>query len=86
METSLRKMGNSTGIIVPKAMLDELGLSSGSKVDLRVVDGKFVGEPIKRKVREGWEEDAREIAALGMTAEEREWVEFEDPIDGDWTW
>jgi antitoxin MazE len=86
METALRKMGNSTGLIVPKVILDELGLSSGSKIDVRVIDGKFVGEPVKRKVREGWEEDAKRIGALGLTTEEREWLDFDDPIDGEWTW
>ena len=81
MQTSLRKMGNSTGMILPKAILDELGLASGAKVDLRVEHGKVVAEPVKRKVREGWEEDAKRIGALGLTEEERDWLEFDDPIE-----
>lgn len=83
MQTSLRKMGNSTGMIVPKAMLDELGLASGSKVDLRVVDGKFVAEPIKRKVREGWEEAAKRIGAQGLSQDDLDWLEFDDAIEDD---
>ena len=71
---------------MPKVMLDELGLASGSKVDLRVIDGKFVGEPVKRKVREGWEEDAKRIGALEMTEEERDWLELDEPVTGEWEW
>ncbi len=79
-------MGNSTGIIVPKIILDELGLSSGSKIDLRIVDGKFVGEPVARKVREGWEEAARIIGAMPLTTVEKEWLEMPDEPGEDWIW
>lgn len=82
-QTTLRKMGNSTGLILPKAMLDQLGLASGAKIDLRVENGEVIARPVKRKVREGWEEAAREIGAAGLTEEEREWLEFDDPIEGD---
>ena len=83
MQTSLRKMGNSTGMIVPKTMLDQLGLVTGAKVEVRVEDGKFIAEPVKRKVREGWEEAAKRIGAAGLTQEEREWLEFDDGIIDD---
>lgn len=76
-------MGNSTGMILPKAILDQLGLKTGAKVDLRVEDGEVIARPVARKVREGWEEDAKRIGALGLTEEEREWLEFDDPIEGD---
>jgi antitoxin MazE len=83
LQTTLRKMGNSTGMILPKAILDELGLSSGTKVELRVEDGKVIAEPVKRKVREGWDEDAARIGALHPPEEERDWLEFDDPIERD---
>jgi antitoxin MazE len=86
MQTSLRKMGNSTGMIIPKAMLDELGLASGAKVDLRVVDGEVVMRPAKRVVREGWEEAARAIGADGLSREELDWLEFDGPIEGESNW
>lgn len=90
LQSTLRKMGNSTGMILPKAILDQLGLVCGAKVELRVVDGAVVAEPVKRKVREGWEEDAKRIGAAGLTEEEREWLEFDDgiiddsPIPAEW--
>ncbi|HKX77058.1 MAG TPA: AbrB/MazE/SpoVT family DNA-binding domain-containing protein [Novosphingobium sp.] len=83
LRTTLRKMGNSTGLILPKPILDQLGLSSGAKMELRLEDGKVIVAPVKRKVREGWEEAAKLIGAEGLTDEEREWLEFDDPVDGD---
>lgn len=83
IQSTLRKMGNSTGMILPKAILDQLGLNCGSKVELRVEDGEVIARPAKRKVREGWEEDAKRIGAAGLTEEERDWLEFDDPIVDD---
>jgi antitoxin MazE len=83
MRTTLRKIGNSMGMIVPKALLTEIGVAAGTPIELRVENGKLVGDPV-RKVREGWAEAA---AALGEpTEEERDWLEFDEPIDGEWKW
>jgi antitoxin MazE len=86
MQTSLRKMGNSTGAIIPKSILDQLKLPLGAKIDVRLEDGKVILEPVKRQVREGWEEDAKRIGSLPLTDEEREWLEFDEPVPGDWEW
>jgi antitoxin MazE len=83
LQTTLRKMGNSTGMIVPKAILDQLGLASGAKIALRVEDGKVIAEPVQPNVREGWEDAARRIGGEPLTQEEREWSEFDDGIAGD---
>ena len=85
MQTSLRKMGNSVGMIVPKAVLQEIGLSVGAPMDVRVEDGKVVATPV-RKVREGWAEDSERVAAAGLTEEEAEWMAFGNDDDGELTW
>lgn len=85
MQTTLRKMGNSTDLIIPKAVLAELGLTQGTKMKVRVEDGKVVAEPV-RKVREGWEEDAKIIGALAQTEDEREWLDAPLDPDFDWKW
>ena len=79
-------MGNSTGMILPKAILDQLGLACGAKVDLRVEDGEVIAKPVKRKVREGWEEAARVIGAEPLTEEEQEWLDMPNDFDGEWVW
>lgn len=86
LQTTLRKMGNSTGMILPKPILDELGLASGAKVELRVEDGEVIARPVKRKVREGWEEAAREIGAQPLTEEELDWLNMPNDFDDEWEW
>ncbi len=63
-------MGNSTGMIVPKVILDQLGLTSGAKIDLRVENGEVIARPASQEVRKGWEDDAKRIGAAELTREE----------------
>jgi antitoxin ChpS len=45
MELSIRKLGNSAGIILPSALLRALNLSVGSTVNAEQVKGKLVLTP-----------------------------------------
>ena len=85
MQTALRKMGNSTGMILPKPILKELGVESGTSMDVIVENGRVIATPVKRKVREGWAEAAVIVGAEPLTEEEREWLDFDDDIE-EWTW
>jgi antitoxin MazE len=85
MQTALRKIGNSTGMILPKPILKELGVESGAAMEVVVENGRVIATPVKRKVREGWEEAAKRVGAEPLTEEEREWLEFDDDIE-EWTW
>jgi antitoxin MazE len=85
MLTALRKMGNSTGMILPKAILKALGVSSGTAMELRVEKGVVLARPITT-VRAGWAEDAALIGALEPTEEERAWADGALEDDGDWEW
>lgn len=49
-ELRISKWGNSLGIRLPKAVMDELGLKPGETVNLTVKDGKGVIEP-KRQTK-----------------------------------
>ena len=88
MQTALRKMGNSTGLVVPKAMLAQLGLSSGARMNLSVEDGRIVASAVEADPRAGWEEAAARIGKL--TDEEREWLDASAAdmaeMADDWTW
>lgn len=44
-ELRISRWGNSSGIRLPKAVMDELGLKPGDTVNLTVKDGKGVIEP-----------------------------------------
>lgn len=39
MNVTIRKIGNSEGVIIPKEVLQRLGLSSGDSLELRETEG-----------------------------------------------
>lgn len=41
MNITIRKIGNSEGVIIPKEVLQRLGLSSGDSLELRENDGSI---------------------------------------------
>lgn len=86
MQISLRKIGNSTGMILPGAILGEIGVTTGSAMDLRVEDGKLIVTPIKRNPREGWAEAAAAIAAAEEDPDEAAWTAFGNDGDDALTW
>ncbi len=84
MRTAIRKMGNSSGVIIPKAILAELKVAAGDAVDMRAENGKVLIEPIRKTLREGWAEDAKRIAA--EEAVDTEWLEFPNDADEALAW
>jgi antitoxin MazE len=82
MRTALRKMGNSTGVIVPKAVLTELGAGIGAIFDVRVEDGRLV---LSRAdgLRAGWAEAAETLAEDDDAAE---WRGFGNDDDARLEW
>lgn len=78
-------MGNSTGLILPKAVLQEMGVAVGTPMEVRVEGGKVVATPC-RHPREGWADDAERIGAEPLTEEERDWMAFGNDGDGELAW
>ena len=66
MKVSIRKMGNAQGILIPKPILKQLGLIDAAELQ---VNGNVIEiRPLKRKPREGWEQDSQRLAATGDDA------------------
>ena len=84
MRSALRRMGNSTGMIVPTAILREAGLASGAQLDVSVDAGRIVATPVVLPLRAGWSDDAMALALV--TAEEAEWLGVSNAGDADLTW
>ena len=84
MLTALRKMGNSTAMIVPKPLLEELGAACGTAMNVRVEGGSLIATP-QRKVREGWAEAAAAIADED-DPELEDWLAFGNEADDEWVW
>ena len=82
MQTSLRKMGNSTGLIVPRAILGEIGVTTGAAMDLRVEDGKLIATPVARSPRDGWGAAAQTIG----DDDEADWRGFANEGDAELVW
>jgi antitoxin MazE len=82
MRASLRPIGNSQGIIIPKPLLTQLGLSD--EVEMSVERDAIVLRKPRRAVREGWAEAGRAIAEAsdgGLV-----WPEFGNAGDDELVW
>lgn len=84
MQTSLRKLGNSAGVIIPKSVLNELGLSPGDAMDMRLEKGRLVLVPNRPARRAGWADASRAIAGSGEDA--LAWPEFGNAGDVELKW
>lgn len=49
METSIRKLGNSAGLILPAPLLKSLNLTIGQQFEIEKEDGRLVLTPKARK-------------------------------------
>lgn len=52
MRVSIVPIGNSRGIRIPKAVLEQCGLNK--EAEMEVQDNKVIIKPLKKKTREGW--------------------------------
>jgi antitoxin MazE len=84
MQTAVRKLGNSAGVIIPKSVLAELGLSAGDAVHIRLEDGHLILEPVRRPRRAGWADASRALVA--MKDDSLVWPEFGNAGDADLKW
>ncbi len=82
MRVSIRTMGNSKGILIPKPILEQTGLLDVA--DLQVNNGVIEIRPIQRNPREGWAADSQRIAQAGDDA--LVWPEFANADDKDLQW
>ena len=76
MRTTLRKIGNSRGVLIPAALLAECGIAD--EINLRVEGTKIVIEPL-RPTRAGWfdgyrpQDDVAPLEHLSPDADSGEW-------------
>jgi antitoxin MazE len=66
MKSHVRKVGNSHGVIIPKPLLDEIGVKTGDVVNLKInKKGRLVMSPVRTEARSGWSADSRRLAEAG---------------------
>jgi antitoxin component of MazEF toxin-antitoxin module len=74
MQTNIRKWGNSSGAIIPAAVLAKAGFSQGDTVDIEAVDGQIV---IKQAMPAYSLDDLLKACpreAMVLDDEDREWL------------
>lgn len=84
MRTQVRRMGNSSGVIIPKSILAQLGLAAGDNLDLVLENGRVVLTPQKEHPRAGWAEASRSLVEAGDDG--LAWPEFSNAGDADLRW
>ena len=62
LHVSIRQIGNSQGIVIPKPLLTQLGLSGEAGAEITVEGDALVLRRPANRVRAGWAEAARQIA------------------------
>jgi antitoxin MazE len=84
MKTTIVRIGNSRGVRIPKALLEQSGLSG--EVELNAEAGALVIRPA-RKPREGWAEAFAEMARQGDDALVDDLSSIQSAWDRDeWEW
>lgn len=83
MRTTLRKVGNSRGVLIPAALLAECRIEGA--VDLTVEEGRLIITPIKAP-RAGWAEAAAQIATREDEDDALWPATFPEEEGGEWEW
>jgi len=65
VHVSIRQIGNSQGVVIPKPVLAQLGLDSKVGAEMMIKDGALVLRRPASPARTGWAEAARRIAEAG---------------------
>jgi antitoxin MazE len=82
MKITIRRMGNSQGVIIPKPVLAQAGLET--EAVLSIEKGAIVLRKPAASSREGWAEASKRIASAGDDA--LVWPEFGNEADKDLKW
>ena len=65
VHVTIRQIGNSQGVVIPKPVLAQLGLDAKAVVEMTIEDGSLVLRRPASPARAGWAEAARRIAQAG---------------------
>ena len=79
MQTNLRKVGGSVMLAVSPAFLEELGITSGSIVDVALREGRLVVKPISKPKYTLANLLTQCDAKAKMSKEDQRWLEL-DPV------
>ena len=87
MLTSMRKIGNSRGVLIPAAFLVSCQIED--QVDMQLQDGQIVIKPVRSKLRHGWFDDVvapSKANSVQEVLEARDWSDAPVADDSEWVW
>jgi antitoxin MazE len=84
MHVSIRQIGNSQGVVIPKPILAQLGVDPKAGVEMTIEDDALVLRRPASPARTGWAEAARSIAEAGD--DELVMGEFGNADDSELVW
>jgi antitoxin MazE len=79
MRAVVRRLGNSSGVIIPKSLLRDLGMAEGDPIEMTLEAGRIVLVPVKRRARAGWAEAS--LALVDACEDALVWPEFGNAED-----
>ena len=82
LPVTVRRIGNSLGIVIPKPVLAQVGLSE--RAELTVERGAIVLRKLRKAARSGWAEAAQSVAIKGE--DELLMGEFQNAADLELEW
>jgi len=84
LNVTVRRIGNSQGVVIPKPFLLQAGLAG--EAEMAVERGAIVLRKPRKRVREGWAAAARAIAGAGAGEDELLMGEFSNAGDSELAW
>ena len=82
---NLVRIGNSLGIRIPKALIEQAHLE-GKELEFQIVKDGLLVSPSK-KPREGWKEAIEaSLTAHGKEPQDSEWLDASLTSDEEWEW
>lgn len=85
MLTTIRKVGNSRGVLIPAAFLASCQIED--QVDMQLQDGQIVIKPVKRKQRDGWfGPPVADAVLVQEVAQAQVWDAAPVADDTEWVW
>ncbi|MBW2099303.1 MAG: AbrB/MazE/SpoVT family DNA-binding domain-containing protein [Deltaproteobacteria bacterium] len=82
---TLIRIGNSQGIRIPKAIIEQAQLS-GKELEFKIVDDGLLIQPVK-KPRQGWKKKFEKVLSSKEGNEiDKEWLDAPLVEDQEWEW
>jgi len=83
--TTLIRIGNSQGVRIPKAIIEQAQLED-KELEFKVIDDGLLIQP-RKKPRDGWKEQFDQTRqSRSMEASDQEWLDAPLSNDEDWEW